>query len=154
MKKIVECVPNFSEGRRPEVIRAIADAIGSTEGIRILHITSDPDHNRSVITFIGPPETIAEAAFRGIAKAKQHIDLEVQRGQHPRLGATDVVPFVPVRGVTLEDCVALARLLGERVLPPDRTGSIWPMCAGANMNCSSKKSPRTPSAHPTSAPGG
>ncbi len=115
MLSIVECVPNFSEGRRKEVIDAIANAIASVEGVRVLDVESDADHNRSVITLVGPRETIAEAAFRGIAKAAEHINLDEHRGAHPRIGATDVVPFVPVRGVTMEDCVALARSLGERV---------------------------------------
>ncbi|MCC7354399.1 MAG: glutamate formimidoyltransferase [Anaerolineae bacterium] len=115
MPSIVECVPNFSEGRRREVIDAIANAIASIEGVRVLDVESDADHNRSVITLVGPRETIAEAVFRGIAEAAERINLDEQRGEHPRIGATDVVPFVPVRGVTMEDCVALARSLGERV---------------------------------------
>lgn len=115
MNEIVECVPNFSEGRSPEVIQAIADSMDGVEGVRVLHLTSDEDHNRSVITLAGSMETIAEAAFRGIAEAAKRINLEEQRGEHPRLGATDVVPFVPVCGVTLEDCVELAKTLGERV---------------------------------------
>jgi len=115
MQPIVECVPNFSEGRRPEVIQAIRDAIAAVPEVRVLDIHSDADHNRSVITFAGPPEPVLEAAFQGIAAAARLIDMERQSGQHPRLGAADVVPFVPIRGVTLEDCVQLARRLGQRV---------------------------------------
>lgn len=110
----VECVPNFSEGRRLDVIEAIAAAIYST-GVQLLHQTSDTDHNRSVITFAGEPEIVLEAAFRGIATAAQHIDMDQHTGAHPRIGAADVVPFVPLAGATLPDCVALARRLGQRV---------------------------------------
>jgi glutamate formiminotransferase len=115
MWPLVECVPNFSEGRRPEVIQAIRDAIAGVSGVRVLDVHSDADHNRSVVTFVGPPEPVLEAAFQGIAIAARLIDMEQHRGQHPRLGAADVVPFVPLRGVTLADCVALARRLGQRV---------------------------------------
>jgi len=115
MKPLVECVPNFSEGRRPEVIQAIRDAIAGVPEVRVLDVHSDADHNRSVITFAGPPEPALEAAFQGIATAARLIDMEQHRGQHPRLGATDVVPFVPLRGVTLDDCVKLARRLGQQV---------------------------------------
>ncbi|HEY65400.1 MAG TPA: glutamate formimidoyltransferase [Caldilineae bacterium] len=115
MQPIVECVPNFSEGRRPEVIQAIRDAIAAVPGVRILDIHSDVDHNRSVITFAGAPEPVLEAAFQGIATAARLIDMEQHRGEHPRLGAADVVPFIPIRGVTMDDCVALARRLGQRV---------------------------------------
>jgi glutamate formiminotransferase/formiminotetrahydrofolate cyclodeaminase len=113
--KLVECIPNFSEGRRPEVVDAIVGAIQSVEGVRLLDRSSDSDHNRSVITFVGTPEVVLEAAFAGIREAAQHIDLETHQGAHPRIGATDVVPFVPLSGVTLEDCVLLARQLGKRV---------------------------------------
>ncbi|GAB4555403.1 MAG: hypothetical protein OHK0023_26570 [Anaerolineae bacterium] len=112
---IVECVPNFSEGRRPEVVQAIAEAIEGAAPVKILNQSSDFDHNRTVITFIGTPEAAVEAMFAGIAKAAEQIDLNVQRGQHPRIGAADVVPFIPIRGVSMEECVSLARRLGERV---------------------------------------
>ncbi len=115
MKRLVECVPNFSEGRRQEVIAAILAAIRSVEGVIVLDHHSDVDHNRTVVTFVGPPEAVVEAAYAGIAKAAQLIDLDHHRGEHPRIGATDVVPFVPLEGVTMEECVALARQLGERV---------------------------------------
>jgi glutamate formiminotransferase len=115
LKQIVECVPNFSEGRRQDVIDSIVAAMNSVPGVHILDRQSDLDHNRSVVTIIGAPQAVVESAFQGIAKAAQLIDMDHHRGGHPRMGATDVVPFVPVRGVTMEDCVALARQLGERV---------------------------------------
>lgn len=113
--KLVECVPNFSEGRRPEVVEAIRDAIASVEGVSVLDVSSDASHNRSVITFIAPVEAAVEAAFAGIRAAADRIDLCQHKGEHPRIGATDVVPFIPLEGATMEDCVALARQLGERV---------------------------------------
>jgi len=113
--KLVECVPNFSEGRRPEVVTAIRDAIASVEGVSVLDVSSDASHNRSVITFIAPVESAVDAAFAGIKAAAQRIDLCQHSGEHPRIGATDVVPFIPLEGSTMEDCIALARSLGERV---------------------------------------
>lgn len=115
MQKIVECVPNFSNGRDPHVYNAIADAIRGVRGTKVLDVSADPDHNRTVITFLGPPEAVEEAAFRAIAEAAQHIDLDHHQGEHPRIGATDVCPFVPVRGVTGAECVEMARRLGQRV---------------------------------------
>lgn len=115
MKRIVECVPNFSEGRDPEVIRRIVDRMRQVSSVRVLDVESDPDHNRSVVTLVGSPEGVERAAFEGIAEAAALIDMRKHKGAHPRMGATDVVPFVPVRGVTMEDCVAIARRLGERV---------------------------------------
>jgi glutamate formiminotransferase len=115
MQQIVECVPNFSEGRRQEVVDRIVTAIKQSPGAQVLDVQSDLDHNRSVVTIIGAPLAVAEAAFHGIAKAAELIDMNHHRGGHPRMGATDVVPFVPVRGTTMEDCAALARQLGERV---------------------------------------
>ncbi len=112
---LVECVPNFSEGRRAHVVDQIVDAMAAVSGIKVLDRHSDPDHNRSVITFVGHPEAVLEAAYRGIAAAAQLIDMDQHSGQHPRIGAADVVPFVPVRGVTLADCAALAQRLGQRV---------------------------------------
>ena len=114
MKQIVECVPNFSEGRRQEVIDRIVAAMAQVPGARVLDVQSDVDHNRSVVTLVGAPEAALEAAFQGIASAAQLIDMNHQRGAHPRMGATDVVPFVPVQGTTMDDCAALARRLGER----------------------------------------
>ncbi len=114
MRRIVECVPNFSEGRRLEVIDAIRSAM-SLPSVTILDQHSDVDHNRTVITLVGEPALIEQAAFAGIAKAAELIDLDAHRGEHPRIGATDVVPFVPVSGVTMDECVSIARRLGERV---------------------------------------
>ena len=115
MKQIVECVPNFSEGRRPEVIDQIIAAIESVAGVKVLDRSSDPDHNRTVITFVGPPAVVGDAAFAAIARAAELIDMDQQRGEHPRMGATDVVPFVPIAGVKMEDCVEIARQVGARV---------------------------------------
>lgn len=112
---LVECVPNFSEGRRPEVVQAIAAAIGSVKGVHILDTESDEDHNRSVITFVGPPEAVLEAAYAGVAEAVRRIDLRQHTGSHPRIGAADVVPLVPIRGTTLEELVPAARRLGQRI---------------------------------------
>jgi glutamate formiminotransferase/formiminotetrahydrofolate cyclodeaminase len=113
--KIVECVPNFSEARRPEVVAQIRSAIAAIEGVTFLDQHSDADHNRTVLTFVGEPEAVVRAAFDAIKTAAQLIDLDQHTGEHPRIGATDVVPFVPISGVTLEECVALAKHLGERV---------------------------------------
>lgn len=115
MQKIVECIPNFSEGRRPEIVAEIVAAIAGVTGVKILDYSLDADHNRSVVTFIAPPETVGEAAFAGIATAAKLIDMTQHTGGHPRLGAADVCPFVPLQGVTMEDCVAIARAVGERV---------------------------------------
>ncbi len=112
---LIECVPNFSEGRDAAKVRAIVDAIAAVAGARVLAHESDADHNRSVVTFAGPPEAVAEGAFRSVAKAAELIDLTRQQGVHPRIGAADVVPLVPIRGVTLEQCAALAHRLGERI---------------------------------------
>ena len=113
MKSIVECVPNFSEGRIREVVDQIADAIQAVPGIYILDIEMDSDHHRSVITFVGEKENIGEAAIRGILRASQLIDLTKHTGVHPRIGATDVVPFVPIRNVTMEECISIAREVGK-----------------------------------------
>jgi len=115
MKRIIECVPNFSEGRRKEIIDQIAEALASVEGARVLDVQSDADHNRSVVTMVGEPEAVEEAAFRGIERAARLIDMDQHQGEHPRMGATDVVPFVPIAGMTMADCVEMARRLGERV---------------------------------------
>ncbi len=115
VQKLVECIPNFSEGRREGVIRAIVEAIASVDGVMILDRHSDPDHNRTVVTFVGAPRAVEEAAFRGIAKAAELIDLNHHTGEHPRIGAADVVPFVPLRGVSMAECVEMARRLGKRV---------------------------------------
>ena len=113
--KLVECVPNFSEGRRPEIVDAIRAAIAAVPSVHMLDVSSDASHNRSVITFVASVEHAADAAYAGIAKARDLIDLTVHQGEHPRLGATDVVPFIPLEGATMDDCIALARKLGARV---------------------------------------
>jgi len=115
MKRIVECVPNFSEGHRKDIISQIVGALASVEGVRVLDVQSDADHNRSVVTLVGDPEAVEEAAFQGIERAARLIDMDQHQGEHPRMGATDVVPFVPIAGVTMADCVEMARRLGERV---------------------------------------
>lgn len=112
---LVECIPNFSEGRRPEVVEAIIDAIRSVSGVIVLDSSSDPDHNRSVVTFVGEPAAVEQAAFQAIRTAASLIDMAQHGGEHPRIGATDVVPFVPIRGVSMPDCVAMAQRLGQRV---------------------------------------
>ncbi len=112
---LIECIPNFSEARRPEVMDQIAAAITSVDGARLLDRSSDLDHNRTVLTYAGPPEAVEEAAFRAIKTAAELIDLNQHVGEHPRIGATDVVPFVPISGSTMEDCVAMAVRLGQRV---------------------------------------
>ena len=113
--KIVECIPNFSDARRPEVVKQIVDAVAAVEGIRILDTHSDTDHNRTVLTFVGEPPAVEEAAYRGIARAAELIDLNQHQGEHPRIGATDVVPFVPISGVTMTECIEMAKRLGKRV---------------------------------------
>ena len=112
---IVECVPNFSEGRDSSKVDAIRNAIAATPGVALLRSEQDPDHHRSVMTFAGEPEPVLEAAFSAIGQAVRSIDLTKHSGAHPRIGAADVIPFVPVDGVTLEDCARLAHRLGEKV---------------------------------------
>lgn len=115
MKPLVECIPNFSEGRRPEVVEAIIDAVRSIAGITVLDYSSDRDHNRSVLTFVGDPQAVEDAAFAGIRKAAELIDMTQHSGEHPRIGATDVVPFVPIRGITMSECVGISKRLAQRV---------------------------------------
>lgn len=115
MDQIVECVPNFSEGRNPATIQALVDAVTSTPGVVLLDHSMDMDHHRAVLTFCGTPAAIVEAAFRAIRIATDLIDLRTHVGVHPRIGATDVVPFIPIRGTTLQDCAQLAKRLGGRV---------------------------------------
>jgi glutamate formiminotransferase/formiminotetrahydrofolate cyclodeaminase len=112
---IVECVPNFSEGRNAAVIKEITDAIESVAGVRLLDVDPGANTNRTVVTFVGPPHVVEEAAFRGVAKAARLIDMRGHSGEHPRMGATDVIPFVPVAGIDMEGCVAMARRVGERI---------------------------------------
>jgi glutamate formiminotransferase len=113
--RIVECVPNFSEGRRREVVDAIAAEARAVPSVHLLDVEMDANHNRSVLTFVGPPEAVAEAAFRTAKKAAELIDMNAHRGEHPRIGALDVLPFIPIAGVTMDDCVMLARATGERI---------------------------------------
>src|SRR5262245_6519130 len=113
--KLVECVPNFSEGRRPEVIAGIRDAIAAVESVVPLDVSSDASHNRTVVTFVVAVDHAVDAAFAGIRAARDRIDLNSHSGEHPRMGATDVIPFVPLEGSTMEDCIVLAKQLGERV---------------------------------------
>ena len=111
----MECVPNFSEGRDKNVIQQIADAIGSISSVKVLNVDPGEAANRTVITFAGEPEAVAEAAFQGAKAATELIDMSRHHGTHPRIGATDVLPFVPIRGITLDECAAMARQLGRRM---------------------------------------
>ena len=115
MQKIIECVPNFSEGVDLQIIKQITDAIESVEGIKLLDVDPGKATNRTVVTFVGSPETVVEAAFRGIKKASELIDMRKHKGEHPRMGATDVCPFIPVSNVTMEECVSCAKALGKKV---------------------------------------
>jgi glutamate formiminotransferase len=114
-QKIVECISNFSEGRRLNVIESIENKIRDIPGTLLLDRHVDADHNRTVLTFAGPPDSVAESAFAAIAEAARLIDMDEHEGQHPRIGATDVVPFVPISGISMEGCVELANALGKRV---------------------------------------
>lgn len=115
MQKLVESVPNFSNGRDPEVYNRIADAIRSVRGTKVLDVSADADHNRTVVTFVGSPEVVEEAAFQAIATAAPLIDLDEHEGEHPRIGAADVFPFIPIRGVSTEECVEMAHRVAKRV---------------------------------------
>lgn len=113
VSQLVECIPNFSEGRRSSVIAAIADEVLGTAGVRLLDVQSDESHNRCVLTFIGAPDDVKAAALAAARRAVALIDMNIHRGVHPRIGAVDVIPFVPISGVTMAECVKLARSLGE-----------------------------------------
>ena len=113
--QFVECVPNFSEGRNIETINAIADAIRSVDGVRVLHIDRGEAANRTVITFVGEAHRVVEAAFRMVKRAAELIDMRHHRGEHPRIGATDVLPIIPLKGISLIECAELARCLAERI---------------------------------------
>jgi glutamate formiminotransferase/formiminotetrahydrofolate cyclodeaminase len=115
MNRIVECVPNFSEGRNQETIDAIASGIQAVEGVKLLGVEPDKDYNRTVVTFVGEPDAVVEAAYRATRVAVERIDMRQHKGEHPRIGAVDVVPFVPIKGVTMQECIALARSYGARV---------------------------------------
>ncbi|MFV9566881.1 glutamate formimidoyltransferase [Thermoanaerobacter mathranii] len=115
MNQIIECVPNFSEGKDQGKIAQLVKEVVSTEGVKLLDYSSDKDHNRTVITFCGDAKGVKEAAFKLIKRASEIIDMRYHKGEHPRIGATDVVPFIPVKNVTMEECVQIAREVGERV---------------------------------------
>ena len=115
MKRLIECVPNFSEGKDKAVIKQITDAIESIEGVKLLDVDPGQATNRTVVTFVGEPEAVVEAAFQGVKKASEVIDMRYHHGEHPRIGACDVLPLVPVAGVTLEECAEMARKLAERI---------------------------------------
>jgi glutamate formiminotransferase len=112
---LVECVPNFSEGRRTEVIEALAESIRKTAEVKLLDYSADADHNRSVFTFIGAPEAVKAAVLNAAEVAVKHIDMEKHQGAHPRIGAIDVVPFIPVKNITMAECVQLAHQVGEAI---------------------------------------
>jgi glutamate formiminotransferase/formiminotetrahydrofolate cyclodeaminase len=114
-KKIIECVPNFSEGRDHEIIKQITDVIESVEGVKLLDVDPGRDTNRTVVTIVGNPESVSEAAFLSVKKASEIIDMSKHHGEHPRMGATDVCPFVPVSGITMEETVLFARKVAERI---------------------------------------
>src|SRR6202162_3946691 len=115
MKRLIECVPNFSEGRDPAKVDAIVASMSAVAGVFVLDREMDPDHHRCVVTLAGDPDAVAEAALRGVGKAMELIDLNDHTGAHPRVGAADVIPFIPIHGVTIEDCVALARRVGKEI---------------------------------------
>lgn len=115
MAKIIECVPNFSEGRNKEVIEAIVQEVRIVDGVKLLDYSSDADHNRTVVTVVGNPEAVSNAVFNLVKKAAELIDMTVHQGGHPRMGATDVVPFIPVKDMTMEECVEVAKSIGKRI---------------------------------------
>ncbi len=115
MNRLIECVPNFSEGRDQKIIDAIAESIKQINNVKLLSVEPDKDYNRCVVTFVGEPEAVRDAAFASTKKAAELIDMQNHKGEHPRMGATDVVPFVPISGVTMKECVTLAEQYGERV---------------------------------------
>jgi len=115
MAAVIECVPNFSEGRRKDVIDKIVHSIRSVPGTKVLDVEMDPDHNRSVVTFTGSKESVQESAFRGARAAMELIDLTKHKGEHPRMGALDVLPFIPISGATMDDCVDIANKVGARI---------------------------------------
>jgi glutamate formiminotransferase / 5-formyltetrahydrofolate cyclo-ligase len=115
MVQIVECVPNFSEGLQTEVIQSIVDEVKKVSGVTLLDYSMDKDHNRSVVTFIGSVEGVEEAAFQMVKKASERIDMRQHKGEHPRMGATDVLPFIPIKNVSMEDCVELAKRVGQKI---------------------------------------
>lgn len=115
MAKLMECIPNISEGRRQEIIEAVVDEVRNTAGVALLDYSSDESHNRSVITFVGEPSAVSEVAFRVAKKATELIDLTKHQGEHPRMGAVDVIPFVPIREMKMEECVDMSVKLAKRI---------------------------------------
>ncbi|MBC8589530.1 glutamate formimidoyltransferase [Wansuia hejianensis] len=115
MARLIQCVPNFSEGRDEKVVQQILDEIRGVKEVKLLDYSMDKDHNRSVVTFIGEPEAVIEAAFKATKKASEIIDMTKHTGEHPRMGATDVVPLIPISDVTMDECVELSKELGERI---------------------------------------
>jgi glutamate formiminotransferase len=115
MAKIIECVPNFSEGKNKEIIESIIDEVRKVEGIKLLDYSSDTDHNRTVVTFIGSPDRVKEAAFNLTKRASELIDMTTHKGGHPRMGATDVIPFIPIADVDMDECIEIARQVGKRI---------------------------------------
>ena len=136
MARIIECVPNCSEGRNKEVIEYIADAVRSVPGVALMDYSSDENHNRSVFTIVGDPDQMAEAAFRFAKACVEKIDMTKHHGEHPRMGAVDVIPFTPVKDVPMEECIEISKKVGQR-----RTGY-----AGYSVRriryCSTQKKPR------------
>jgi glutamate formiminotransferase / formiminotetrahydrofolate cyclodeaminase len=140
-KQLIECVPNFSEGRNLQIIKQITDAIESVDGVKLLNVDPGKATNRTVVTFVGEAQAVVEAAFRGIQKAAELIDMSRHTGEHPRMGATDVCPLIPLSGISMKETVAYAKQLGERVgkelnIPVylyDRKEKIWRPFAQANM---------------------
>ncbi|MBQ1565707.1 MAG: glutamate formimidoyltransferase [Clostridia bacterium] len=115
MAKLMECIPNISEGRRPELVNEFADIVRAVPGVTLIDYSSDASHNRSVFTFLGDPDQVMEAAFRFAKHAVEKIDLRVHEGEHPRMGAVDVIPFVPIRDMDMAECVERSKVLGERI---------------------------------------
>ncbi|MCM0650573.1 glutamate formimidoyltransferase [Clostridium swellfunianum] len=115
MKKIIECIPNFSEGRNKEVIESILDTLRGKEGVKLLDYSSDCNHNRTVVTFIGEPEAVENSILEMASAVYKSIDMTIHKGEHPRMGALDVVPFVPVSGVSMEECIELANRVGKKI---------------------------------------
>ncbi|PNR95093.1 glutamate formimidoyltransferase [Petrotoga olearia] len=115
MNKIVECVPNFSEGRDKEKLERIVDEIRKQEGVKLLDYSMDKDHNRSVVTFVGEPDQVIEAAFNACKKAAELIDLRTHKGEHPRMGATDVIPLIPIKNISMQECVEYSKKLAKRI---------------------------------------
>lgn len=115
MAKIIECVPNFSEGKNKEIIESIIDEVRKVEGIKLLDYSSDIDHNRTVVTFIGSPDRVKTAAFNLTKRASELIDMTTHKGGHPRMGATDVIPFIPISDVDMDECIEIARQVGKRI---------------------------------------